>query len=59
MGLPHIVVSCSRGSRNRDKMLEKVGRFQVPFIVDDNTGIEMFEGAEIVDYLEAVYTVRD
>jgi len=58
-GLPHIVVSCSRGSRNRDKMLEKFGRFQVPFIVDDNTGIEMFEGAEIVDYLEAVYTVRD
>ena len=59
LGLPHIVVSCSRGSRNRDKMLEKVGRFQVPFIVDDNTGIEMFEGAEIVDYLEAIYTVRD
>ncbi len=59
LGLPHVVVSCSRGSKNRDKMLEKVGRFQVPFIVDDNTGIEMFEGAEIVDYLEAVYTESD
>jgi glutathione S-transferase len=59
LGLPHVIVSCSRGSRNRDKMIDKVGRFQVPFIVDDNTGIEMFEGAEIVDYLEAVYTVSE
>ena len=59
LGLPHVVVSCSRGSRNRDKMIDKVGRFQVPYIVDGNTGIEMFEGAEIVDYLEAVYTVSE
>lgn len=59
LGLPHVVVSCSRGSQNRDKMIDKVGRFQVPFIVDDNTGIEMFEGAEIVNYLEAVYTVKE
>ncbi len=59
LGLPHLIVSCSRGSSNRDKMVDKVGRFQVPFIVDENTGIEMFEGAEIVDYLEAVYTVSE
>ena len=58
LGLPHIVVSCSRGSDNRDKMVERTGRFQVPFIVDANTGIEMFEGAEIVNYLEAVYTEK-
>lgn len=56
LGLPHVVVSCSRGSRNRNRMIEKTGRFQVPYIVDDNTGIDMFEGAEIVEYLEAVYT---
>ena len=56
LGLPHKVVSCSRGSSNRDLMMERTGRFQVPFIFDPNTGIEMFEGAEIVDYLESVYT---
>jgi glutathione S-transferase len=39
-------------------MVDKTGRFQVPFIVDHNTGIEMFEGAEIVEYLESVYTVK-
>lgn len=54
--LPHNMISCSRGSVNRDKMVEKTGRFQVPFLVDPNTGIEMFEGPEIVEYLEKVYT---
>lgn len=58
LGLPHVVVSCSRGSENRNRMIEKTGRFQVPYIVDNNTGIDMFEGAEIVEYLEAVYTVK-
>jgi len=59
LGLPHRIVSCSRGSRNRDAMVARTGRFQVPFIVDENTGIEMFEGPEIVDYLEAVYTTKE
>lgn len=55
--LPHKLVSCSRGSANRDIMIAKTGRFQVPYLVDPNTGIEMFEGPEIVEYLEQVYTV--
>jgi hypothetical protein len=54
--LPHKMISCPRGSANRDKMIEQTGRFQVPFLVDPNTGIEMFEGPEIVEYLERVYT---
>lgn len=57
LSLPHKLVSCSRGSANRNKMIEKTGRFQVPFLVDPNTGIEMYEGAEISEYLEKVYTV--
>mmetsp|Transcript_15724 Transcript_15724/g.22376 ORF Transcript_15724/g.22376 Transcript_15724/m.22376 type:complete len:148 (+) Transcript_15724:396-839(+) len=56
--LSHRMVSCSRGSRNRDKMVEETGRFQVPFLKDPNTNIEIFESAEICDYLEAVYTVN-
>jgi glutathione S-transferase len=54
--LPHLMVSCSRGSANRNKLLERTGRFQVPFLYDPNTGVEMFESPEMVDYLEAVYT---
>merc|ERR1712087_931837 len=26
--LPHVMVSCSRGSANRDKMMKETGRFQ-------------------------------
>ena len=59
LGLPHRIVSCSRGSKNRDAMVKRKGRFQVPFIVDENTGIEMFEGPEIVNYLDTVYTTTE
>ena len=59
LALPHLMISCSRGSRNRDVLFEKTGRFQVPYLVDPNTGIEMFESAEICQYLDAVYTVKE
>jgi glutathione S-transferase len=55
--LKHTMVSCSRGSANRDKMTAKNGRFQVPLLIDPNTGIEMYESLEIVKYLDEVYTV--
>ncbi|CAB9502279.1 Inherit from NOG: Glutathione S-transferase N-terminal domain [Seminavis robusta] len=57
LSLPHRVVSCSRGSANRDKLFQKTGRFQVPYLVDPNTGVEMYESNAIVDYLEKTYTV--
>mmetsp|Transcript_12342 Transcript_12342/g.13700 ORF Transcript_12342/g.13700 Transcript_12342/m.13700 type:complete len:346 (-) Transcript_12342:68-1105(-) len=56
LALPHQIISCSRGSANRDKMIEKTGRFQVPYLVDPNTGLELFESPEICEYLDAVYT---
>jgi len=59
LALPHRLVSCSRGSVNRDKMVEKTGRFQVPFLVDPNTGLELFESLEICEYLEACYTTTE
>ena len=40
-------------------MVEKTGWFQVPYLMDSNTGIEMFEGPEIVEYLEAVHTTKE
>lgn len=59
LALPHVMISCSRGSENRDKLVEMTGRFQVPFLVDPNTGVKMFESAEICKYLDAVYTVKE
>lgn len=56
LGLPHTMVFCPRGSANRDRLVQKTGRFQVPFISDPNTGVDMFESPEICEYLEEVYT---
>lgn len=53
--LPHLMINCARGSPKRQEMFEKKGLFQVPFLIDPNTGVEMFESAEIVEYLEATY----
>ena len=41
----------------RNKMTQKTGGyFQVPYISDPNTGVDMFESQEIIKYLEQVYT---
>ena len=56
--LRHVVVPTARGSPNRDKLIAKTGvQFQVPYLVEPNTGGELFESPEILDYLEEVYTV--
>ena len=42
-------------SRNRRALLERTGRVQVPYLIDPNTGIEMYESAAIIDYLQKTY----
>lgn len=57
LGLPHTVVPCARGSANRAALTARTGRqFQVPHLVDPNTGVEMSESIEIRMYLDRVYT---
>ncbi|PON83083.1 S-crystallin [Trema orientale] len=56
--LPHLQRSCSRGSPKRQILYEKVGHFQVPYLQDPNTGVEMFESAEIVEYIRATYAIQ-
>uniref|UniRef100_A0A453QHJ5 GST N-terminal domain-containing protein n=2 Tax=Aegilops tauschii subsp. strangulata TaxID=200361 RepID=A0A453QHJ5_AEGTS len=48
---------CARGSPKRQEIFKKLGLFQVPYIEDPNTGVKMFESAEIVEYLRATYTL--
>ena len=59
LALPHIIIPCSRGSENRNKLVELTGeKFQVPQIDDPNTRVGIFaESQEIVKYLEETYTV--
>lgn len=60
--LPHIQKSCGRSSTKRNELQAKalalgVDTFQVPYIYDPNTGVELFESADIVEYLNEVYAV--
>lgn len=55
--LPHIQRSCARGSPKRQELYARVGHFQVPYLEDPNTGVQMFESAEIVEYLKATYAL--
>jgi glutathione S-transferase len=41
--------------RNRLELIKRAGKVQVPFLVDQNTGIEMFESAAIRKYLLDTY----
>lgn len=34
-----------------------LNHLQVPYLDDPNTGIQMFESAEIVEYLRATYVI--
>lgn len=53
--IPYLMHSTSHGSKKRSALTDIAGRVQVPFLVDPNTGVAMFESASIVDYLTRVY----
>jgi glutathione S-transferase len=53
--LPHRSVTAARGSPKREQLRAAAGRFQVPYLVDPNTGAAMFESADILAYLERTY----
>jgi len=44
-----------RPGGRREKVLAELGRVQVPYLVDPNTGVKLYESAEIIDYLEWQY----
>ncbi|RVW48061.1 hypothetical protein CK203_073470 [Vitis vinifera] len=56
--LPHILRSCARGSPKRQLLYQKARHFQAPYLEDPNTGVKMFESAEIVEYLKATYALQ-
>ena len=53
--LPYLVHNVARGSDKRAAFVERSGRMMVPYLIDPNTSIEMFESADIVAYLEESY----
>lgn len=55
--LPHLLHSIARGSPKRHEFYQKIGHFQAPYLEDPNTGVKMFESAEIIEYLKATYAL--
>jgi glutathione S-transferase len=53
--LPYLLHNVGKGSPRREEFVHRSGRMMVPFLVDPNTGQEMFESADIVRYLEDTY----
>jgi glutathione S-transferase len=56
LSLDPIVYPCPRGgTRFREKVKAQGGRHQFPYLVDPNTGVSMYESADIVRYLFREY----
>jgi len=53
--LPYVLHNVARGSAGREAFSSRSGRMMVPYLVDPNTGLELFESADIVAYLERTY----
>ena len=43
------------GTENRRKFLQRTGRIMMPYIVDPNTGVDMFQSKDIIEYLRETY----
>ena len=55
--LPYVLHNLGRGSAKRKDFKALAGKMQVPYLVDPNTGVAMFESAEIVKYLDQTYAL--
>jgi glutathione S-transferase len=55
--LPYRLHNVARGSPKREAFVARSGKMMVPYLADPNTGVEMFESADIVRYLERNYAV--
>jgi glutathione S-transferase len=47
----------AQGSPGREAFRARSGRMMVPWLADPNTGVEMFESADIVAYLNETYAI--
>ena len=55
--LPYRLHNVAKGSAKRPELERRSGKMMVPYLVDPNTGKEMFESADIVRYLDETYAV--
>jgi glutathione S-transferase len=53
--LAYVLHNVGKNGVGRDAFVKRSGKMMVPYLYDPNTGREMFESADIRDYLHATY----
>jgi glutathione S-transferase len=53
--IPYVLHNVGKGSPSRDAFVRRSGTMMVPYLADPNIGKEMFESADIRDYLLKTY----
>jgi glutathione S-transferase len=55
--IPYLLRNVAKGSPSRDDFVKRSGKMMVPWLSDPNTGTELFESADIIDYLRETYAL--
>ena len=55
LDLEHIIRNVPKGSPKRAELEKRGGKVQVPYLIDPNSKVEMYESDDIVTYLEKQY----
>ncbi|KAK9801328.1 hypothetical protein WJX73_004908 [Symbiochloris irregularis] len=55
MEIPFVQHTTVRGSPKRQLLVDKYGKFAVPYLEDPNKKVAMFESSDIINYLEQTY----
>ena len=53
--IPYLLHNVAKGSPSREAFVTRSGKMMVPYLVDPNRGVEMFESAGIIAHLRANY----
>ena len=56
--LPYYLHNVAKGSLRRAAFVTRAGKMLTPYLVDPNTGVAMFESADILSYLRERYEVH-
>ena len=58
LDLKYISKSVGKGSPRREELRERAGATTAPYLIDPNSGVEMGESADIVEYLFRTYSSK-
>jgi glutaredoxin len=56
--IPYYLHNVAKGSPRREAFVTRSGKMMTPYLVDPNTGVAMFESADIISYLRERYEVH-